>query len=51
MQSLRKLMTLLRLLGWVVLVVVVGIQFLERSGLTTRWAEEWLASRLGPLGA
>lgn len=51
MQSLRKLMTLLRLLGWVVLVVVLGIQFVERSGMTTRWAEDWLGSRLGPLGA
>jgi AsmA-like protein len=51
MQSLRKLMTLLRLLGWVVLALVVGIQFVERSGLATRWAEQWLSSRLGPLGA
>ncbi|MCA8981719.1 MAG: hypothetical protein H6831_03565 [Planctomycetes bacterium] len=44
-------MTLLRFLGWVVLVLVLGIQFVERSGLTTRWAEDWLESRLGPLGA
>lgn len=51
MQSLRKLMTLLRLLGWVVLILALGIQFVERSGMTTRWAADWLGSRLGPLGA
>ena len=51
MQSLRKLTTLFRLLGWLVIIAVICVQGIERSGLSTRWVKHWLGARLGPLGA
>ena len=51
MQSLRKLTTLFRVAGWLLLAVVLVVQVVERTGTTTRWVEEWLEARIGSLGA
>ncbi len=51
MQGLRKLILLFRAVGWALLVTVVAVQVIERSGLATRWAEGWLQARLGSMGA
>lgn len=51
MQGLRKLILPFRALGWALIVVVVAVQVIERTGLATRWVEEWLQARLGSMGA